>query len=101
MVINKLINVIFLILSFIFLILALIGLALPIVPQVPFFVLSLFFAANGSKRFKKWLKKHKFYQEYFFPIVKQYKFLCELLDEEWNPDEKEMWKNYKKQKKER
>ena len=89
MVINKLINAVFLILSFIFLILGLIGLCLPVIPQVPFFIVSIFFAANGSKRFKNWLKKLKIYQKYIFPIVKQYKFFCELFDEEWNPENKE------------
>ena len=81
--INKLINVVFLLLALIFLILGLIGLSLPVIPQVPFFALAIFFAVNGSKRFKNWLKKSKIYQKHILPLVKQYKILCNLFEEEW------------------
>lgn len=82
------INIIFIILAIIFLILGLIGLAIPIVPQVPFFVAALFFAANGSKRFKNKLKKTKLYKKHMLKIVKQYKFLAKLFEEEFDASKK-------------
>lgn len=87
------INIIFIILAIIFLILGLIGLAIPIIPQVPFFVAALFFAANGSKRFKNKLKKTKLYKKYMLKIVKQYKFLAKLFEEEFDASKKNQNKN--------
>jgi len=47
-----------LILSYLFLIIAIIGIFLPIMPTVPFLLLSAWFAARGSESLHQWLYAH-------------------------------------------
>ncbi len=44
--------------------LGIVGLLLPVVPQVPFFVLGLLFLASSSLRFRKFLTGTKVYGRY-------------------------------------
>lgn len=90
MLLRQIINGIFVFLAIVFFVLGIIGLAIPVVPQVPFFVVSLFFAANGSKRFKNWFKKHKLYRKHLLPIVRRHKFLRELFEEDETDGESEI-----------
>ena len=81
-------NVLFIILSIIFLLLGLVGLMIPVIPQVPFFALAIFFMANGSKRFKKLIKSTKIYKKYMLEIIVSYKFLAKLFEETYIPKQK-------------
>lgn len=47
-----------LILAYVFLILAVIGFVLPVMPTVPFLLLSAWFSAKGSERLHRWLYSH-------------------------------------------
>lgn len=42
-----------------------IGLVLPVVPQIPFFILCLFSLSKFSPRFHDWLQQTRLYQKYF------------------------------------
>jgi len=46
----------------VFLLLAVTGLLLPVVPQLPFFVVSLFCFARCSPRFNKWMGRQKWFK---------------------------------------
>ena len=52
----------YIILGFLFLIIGIIGLLLPIMPTVPFLVISSAYFSKGSDKFKAWLSKRKFYK---------------------------------------
>lgn len=54
----------FIIVGVIFFVLGVAGLILPIIPQIPFFILSIFFLCMGSKRFKKMFVGTKIYQNH-------------------------------------
>lgn len=49
------------------------GLALPVIPQVPFFLLAIFFASKASPKFHKWIQKQKLYQKIITPVKKAMK----------------------------
>lgn len=63
-------NILHWILASIFFTLGGIGLALPIIPQVPFFILAIFFASKASPKFHRWIQKQKLYQKIVTPIKK-------------------------------
>ena len=46
-----------------FLLLALVGVALPIVPQIPFAVISAALFSKGSEKFHQWVRENKFFGE--------------------------------------
>jgi len=46
----------------IFFILGCIGLILPVIPQIPFFIVSVFFLAESSSRIKNAALKNKYYK---------------------------------------
>lgn len=58
------IRVIFFIIGFISLALGLIGIVLPILPTVPFFLLTTFCFAKSSKKFHDWFLASKVYKRY-------------------------------------
>ncbi|WP_025022471.1 DUF454 family protein [Ligilactobacillus hayakitensis] len=66
-------NILHWMLASIFFALGGIGLALPIIPQVPFFLLAIFFASKASPKFHKWIQKQKIYQKIITPIKKSIK----------------------------
>ena len=69
-----------------FFLLGVIGLVIPVVPQVPFFLLSVYLFSKGSPRFEKKLKSTKIYQKYvsktssmwynFIGFMRIYLYLC-------------------------
>lgn len=54
----------YMILGGLFLILALIGVVLPIVPQIPFAIISAFFFSKGSQRIHLAIRHNKFFGKY-------------------------------------
>ena len=57
-----------------FFLLGAIGLVIPVVPQVPFFLLSVYLFSKGSPRFEKKLKSTKIYQKYVSKINEELSF---------------------------
>ena len=57
-------KIIFVIAGFIFLLLGIIGIVLPILPTVPFLLLTSYCFARGSNKFEVWFKSSKIYKKY-------------------------------------
>lgn len=60
--------------SVVFLILGVIGLLIPIVPQVPFFVVSVVLAATASPSLKSRIREHDLFQKHIRPNLKENSF---------------------------
>ena len=69
---KKIICIIF---ASVFYILGFIGLLIPVVPQVPFFVLGTLILALGSKKVKDKIRSSKFYNEHVKEYIEKYKTL--------------------------
>lgn len=63
-------RIIYCILGFITLGLGIIGIVLPIIPTVPFLLLTSFFFSKSSKRFNDWFTNSKIYKRYLEGFVK-------------------------------
>lgn len=74
-IIHNLKKIVCLIFAIIFYILGIIGLALPIVPQVPFFIIGTIFLVIGFKSIKNKILESKFYAEYLKEHVNKSKIL--------------------------
>lgn len=61
---NILKKLLFLYLFWVFFRLAVVGLTLPIIPQVPFFVLSFMFLAGASRHFRKFIVSTKIFNKF-------------------------------------
>ena len=66
----KIKRIIYSILGFISFGLGCVGIALPILPTVPFFLLTSFFFSRSSEKFDKWFKSTKVYKKYMENFVK-------------------------------
>ncbi len=58
-------RIVFIIIGIIFTILGLIGVAIPVLPQIPFFVIAIVAFCNVSVRLKRWIRERKLYQKHF------------------------------------
>ena len=67
----KLKRLIFLILGFLCLGLGCIGVALPILPTVPFFLLTVFFFANSSQKLHDWFVGTRLYKKHLESFVQK------------------------------
>ena len=67
----KLKRLIFLILGFLCLGLGCVGVVLPILPTVPFFLLTVFFFANSSQKRHDWFVSTKLYKKHLESFVKK------------------------------
>ena len=67
----KLKRIIFLILGFIFLALGCVGVVLPILPTVPFFLVTVFCFAKSSQRLHNWFINTKLYKKHLDSFVKK------------------------------
>ena len=65
-------------LAILFYILGLIGLAIPVVPQIPFFIIGTVLLAIGSKSMKEKIIKSKFYKEHLNNIVVKNRILTSI-----------------------
>ena len=61
---NRIKKLIFVIVGFISLFLGIIGTVLPILPTVPFLLLTSYCFARGSNKFEVWFKSSKIYKKY-------------------------------------
>lgn len=50
----------------------LIGLVLPVIPQIPFFLLAIFCLAKVSPRFHNWITHWRIYQRYLLPVAERF-----------------------------
>lgn len=67
------------IMGIVFVILGILGLLLPIIPQVPFFVLGMLFLCAASNKFKKKLVSSALYQRYLKSWVDSHDKLSEFM----------------------
>jgi len=63
-ILNILKKLLFLYLFWVFFRLAVIGLILPVIPQIPFFVLSFMFLAGASRHFRKFIVSTKIFNKF-------------------------------------
>ena len=76
---KKIICIIF---ASVFYILGFIGLLIPVIPQVPFFVVGTLMLALGSKKVKEKIKSTKFYNEHVEEYLEKYKILRVIFEDE-------------------
>ncbi|MBQ2347698.1 MAG: DUF454 family protein [Clostridia bacterium] len=74
-------RIICLILAAVFLLCGIIGLLIPLIPQIPFFVLSVLFGSAGSRHIKIKVKRSRLYTKYMEKYVKKIKLLSYIFDE--------------------
>ncbi len=65
-------KILFLYLFWVFFRLAVIGLILPVIPQVPFFVISFMFLAGASRHFRKFIVSTKLFNKFFKGYVERH-----------------------------
>ena len=53
----------YVVLGFVFLIIGLIGLLLPVMPTIPFLIVSSAYFSKGSDKFRVWLAERWFYKD--------------------------------------
>ena len=64
MILNILKKLLFLYLFWVFFRLAVVGLILPVIPQIPFFVLSFMFLAGASRHFRRFIVSTKIFNKF-------------------------------------
>lgn len=52
-----------------------IGMLLPVIPQVPFFLVTIWCLTKISPRFHQWLLQHPLYSKYAKPLINKFKHL--------------------------
>lgn len=67
----KLKRIVFLVLGFIFMALGCVGVVLPILPTVPFFLVTVFCFAKSSQRLHNWFINTKLYKKHLDSFVKK------------------------------
>ena len=68
-------------LGILFLLAGLIGLMLPVVPQIPFFVVGCLCLTVGSERFKHWFTATGFYTRHVAKWIKKHQKLADILEQ--------------------
>lgn len=63
-----------------FILLGFVGLMLPVVPQVPFFLVGAICLMKSSHRIKEWVKGHELYQKHCQKVIEKSKILKRILD---------------------
>ena len=83
-------KLVFLLLALVFIILGLIGLAIPVVPQVPFFVVAALLIASVSERFRHFVISCKFYRTHLKHHVMKHSRIRKMLhhDDDMEDDDK-------------
>lgn len=63
-----------------FILLGFVGLLLPVVHQVPFFIIGAICLMESSNRIKEWVKGHELYQKHCQKIIEKSHFLKRILN---------------------
>lgn len=74
-------KIICLILASVFYLLGIIGLILPIIPQIPFFIIGTIFLMIGFKKIRKKVEESDFYKKHLKDIVNKNKTLNAIISE--------------------
>ena len=80
----KIKKIIFVILGCVSLALGTIGIFLPILPTVPFYLLTLFFFANSSQRLHRWFLGTRLYEKHLAPYIRDTREGDDRPDEGWH-----------------
>lgn len=64
-------KILYLSLGFVFLALGILGILLPMIPSVPFLILTLFFFSKGSDRVHQWFITTTIYNKHLKPLKEQ------------------------------
>ena len=75
-------KLIFIVLALVFIILGIIGLMIPVVPQVPFFVVAALLIASVSERFRHFVISSKFYRKHLKEHVMKHCRIKKMLHHE-------------------
>lgn len=62
-----------------FILLGFIGLLLPVIPQVPFFIVGAICLMKSSDHIKDWVKGHRLYQVHCQKVIEKSKLLKRIL----------------------
>ncbi len=65
----------------VFFLLGVVGLLIPVIPQIPFFIMSVLCLSMASGRFKRWLVGTNLYQKHLKSHVEKHPKLSEFLHE--------------------
>ena len=71
-------KIICLVMASVFYILGIIGLIIPIIPQIPFFIIGTIFLIIGFKGIKEKVVKSDFYKQHFKKYVDKYNILKKI-----------------------
>lgn len=63
-----------------FILLGFVGLLLPVIPQVPFFIIGAICLMKSSNRIKEWVKGHELYHKHCQKIIDRSKILKRILN---------------------
>lgn len=63
-----------------FILLGFVGLLLPVIPQVPFFIVGAICLMKSSNRIKEWVKGHELYYKHCQKIIDRSKILKRILN---------------------
>lgn len=79
---DKMKKIVCLIFATLFYLLGIVGLIIPVVPQIPFFIIGTVFMVIGFKSFKIKIMESKFYKKYIAETVDKNKFLKVVFSKE-------------------
>ena len=70
--------------SILFFALGIVGLLIPVVPQIPFFIISILFMASASDKFKRYIVSKKIYKDHIKKYVDRSELLSSLMEDDNN-----------------
>jgi uncharacterized membrane protein YbaN (DUF454 family) len=76
------VRIVFLVFGIFLLVCGLVGLILPIIPQVPFFIMGILFLMAGSRRFSTFMKNTRIYRNHLDKWIRKSNFFTRILEVE-------------------
>lgn len=76
------VRIVFLVFGIFLLVCGLVGLILPIIPQVPFFIMGIIFLMAGSRRFSIFMKNTRIYRDHLDKWIRKSSFFTRILEVE-------------------